>query len=135
MRSQSMREDLVEFEELNEGDDFPLHALEDEGGGGGAGHEIAEQEGKLQNDQLAGGSTPKRPHSPGESPNKKSIILPENGRKIWIKNKEGIRNEYFVQSKKNKHTMNLVNSDNVKITKNLKDLSWGYIEQEHGGGL
>ena len=54
MRSQSMREDLVEFEELNEGDDFPLHALEDEGGGGGAGHEIAEQEVVGQNDPVVG---------------------------------------------------------------------------------
>ena len=70
---------------------FSDGAENSEGGGGRDGHATAEQEGVGQNNQLVGGSTPKRPHSPGESPNKKTIILPENGRQIWIKNKEGIR--------------------------------------------
>ena len=100
------------------------------GGGGDDAPEIAETEAPVQND--TGSTTPKRPHSPGESPNKKILILPEGGKWIWIQNKDGKKNEYLVRSRKNKNTMNLENRDGVKLTKNFKDLTWGYIEQEAG---
>ena len=92
--------------------------------------ENAETEAPVQND--TGSTTPKRPHSPEESPNKKILILPEGGKWIWIQNKDGKKNEYLVRSRKNKNTMNLENRDGVKLTKNFKDLTWGYIEQEAG---
>ena len=68
--------------------------------------------------------------SPGEqSKNKKTGHLPEPGKKIWVENSDGTKTVFQVHSKKNS-TVNLVNDDKLKVSKNLKDVAWGYIDQD-----
>ena len=68
--------------------------------------------------------------SPGEqSKNKKTGHLPEPGKKIWVENSDGIKTVFQVHSKKNS-TVNLVNDDKLKVSKNLKEVAWGYIDQD-----
>ena len=70
--------------------------------------------------------------SPGNSPDKKIGNFPEAGKKVWVQMKDGNKHEYFVQSKKNKNTFNVLNSEGLKISKNFRDLTWGYISEEGG---
>ena len=46
--------------------------------------------------------------------------------------KDGNKPEYLVQSKKNKNTFNVVNSEGLRISKNFRDLTWGYISEDEG---
>ena len=71
--------------------------------------------------------------SPGNSPPDKRIgNYPEVGKKIWVQMKDKNKSEYFVQSKKNKNTFNVLNSEGLKTSKNFRDLTWGYISEEGG---
>ena len=54
------------------------------------------------------------------------------GKKVWVQMKDGNKPEYLVQSKKNKNTFNVVNSEGLRISKNFRDLTWGYISEDEG---
>ena len=64
-----------------------------------------------------------------QSKNKKTGHLPEPGKKIWVENSDGIKTVFQVHSKKNS-TVNLVNDDRFKVSKNLKGVAWRYIDQD-----
>ena len=71
--------------------------------------------------------------SPGNSPPDKKILnYPDVGKKVWVQMKDGNKPEYLVQSKKNKNTFNVVNSEGLRISKNFRDLTWGYISEDGG---
>ena len=65
----------------------------------------------------------------GGTNNKKSGKLPETGKRIWVGNNDGNKTEFVVHSKTNSK-VNLLNGDKLIVTKNLRDLSWGYIGQD-----
>ena len=60
---------------------------------------------------------------------KKTGKLPEAGKRIWVANNDGTKTQYDVHSKTNSK-VNLRNGDKLIVTKNLKDLPWGYIGQD-----
>ena len=62
----------------------------------------------------------------GVTNNKKSGKLPEAGKKIWVGNNDGTKTGFVVHSKTNSK-VNLLNGDKLIVTKNLRDLPWGYI--------
>ena len=65
----------------------------------------------------------------GDISSKKTGKLPEAGKRIWVANNDGTKTQYDVHSKTNSK-VNLRNGDKLIVTKNLKDLPWGYIGQD-----
>ena len=65
----------------------------------------------------------------GGSTIKKTGTLPEAGKRIWVGNNDGTKTVYDVHSKTNSK-VNLRNGDKLIVTKNLRDLPWGYIGQD-----
>ena len=118
---------LTEFEDLNSSvENSPIFRGPETG-------ESSEKPVPLDSSSTAG----KRAiESPGDSPSKKIGNFPETGTKIWIQNnKDGCRTEYFVLSKRNKSTFNLINNDKLKVSKNFRDLTWGYVDHDSGNKL
>ena len=65
----------------------------------------------------------------GDISSKKTGKLPEAGKRIWVANNDGTKTQYDVHSKTNSK-VNLRNGDKLIVTKNLRDLPWGYIGQD-----
>ena len=65
----------------------------------------------------------------GGTNSKKTGKLPEAGKKIWVENSDGTKTVFVVHSKTNSK-VNLLNDEKLTVTKNLRDLPWGYIDQD-----